>query len=61
MKRSKKKYFIRLIESIGYSSGRQKVDGKLNVMPEKFVLALKHKDTGEPVLRARFVIDRHRD
>jgi hypothetical protein len=36
-------------------------DGPLNVLPCKFVLAIKHRDNGEDVLKARFVIGGHRD
>jgi transposase InsO family protein len=41
---------------------RPEDDGeKLNVLPSRFVLAIKRKDDGEEVLKARFVIGGHKD
>lgn len=34
---------------------------KPNILPSRFVLAIKHKDTGETKLKARFVVGGHRD
>lgn len=40
---------------------RAATGGKINILPGQFVLAVKHKGTGEVVLRARFVIGGQRD
>jgi hypothetical protein len=38
-----------------------KATGKPNILPSRFVLAIKHAETGETKLKARFIIGGHRD
>lgn len=46
---------------VGLAEEQKKIVGNLKFVATKFVLAQKHKDIGETLLRAPFVIGGHRD
>lgn len=40
---------------------RSELENNPNIVPSRFVLAIKHKETGEEIYKARFVLGGHRD